>query len=128
MTAVAFSADAAHLAVAATGAVLLYDLHSFGLSDWSRQHGAAMTSRLKGLGHVHCISFQPADKVPTQAVSSKVGLRCDGRAQSIPAWVSARSSCVQLALLCIKLRRKPAAGGLPSSDNAGCGTPPSKLH
>ena len=82
MTAVAFSADAARLAVAATGAVLLYDLDNYRLSEWSRQHGSAMTSRLTGLGHVHSISFQPADKVPSQAACSMFGLRCNGHTLS----------------------------------------------
>ena len=70
VTALAFSADAAHLAVAATGGVLLYDLLTYGLSDWSHQHGTAMASCLKGLGHIRSISFQPADKV-RQADSSR---------------------------------------------------------
>ena len=63
VTTAAFSPDAAHVAVACTGALLLYDLDSYGLSSWSRQHGAAMATRLKGVGNIHSISFQPADKV-----------------------------------------------------------------
>ena len=64
VTTAAFSTDAAHVAVACTGALLLYDLDSYRLSSWSRQHGAAMATRLKGVGNIHSISFQPADKVP----------------------------------------------------------------
>ena len=63
VTAIAFSPDAAHLAVAATGSLLLYDVQTCSLSEWSRQHGAAMAARLKGPEQVHTISFQPSEKV-----------------------------------------------------------------